>query len=706
MACFFAVGFVFFIMPCMVSASSSYPSDQAVTDQGVVFTKSAAWRDQTHAGGDYGAEISLKVENAEPAGRVPVDVAVILCSSPGLNNPNCTHPSHKNLREDISPGVKEILDRDWDSLYVSQLPDSTNFMDSNIKNLDPEEFVVKVTVNGVDGYLCPIFIYTQENGAEYKEKYRKRSNWGFVTQNPVSVSNRVTLHLEENDKAVGQAIKNSASDNGIYTLNLSGKSGAAANCTNGAAIATLSAKNFVDIVLRNHSRNNISLIPYGVYTPYPDPVFTSEKNTLYSQIEEAYEQSRSYRPSKDVFQSAKEVLDKQTSGRPKAVVFLTDYYIRNDNSRDDAIAIAGEMRAQGIPVYVMGYGVTDADYIQRLLKPFAFDYDRDHPEADCDYLIKINRSDYGLKEGIETIAQRISGQETNLTFTDYISEYFQVDRTQLPSNFQVQEEIVTDGSSGKTLEKVIIDVKTSDVTQNPMSVKIPVTLKEPYRTSSDYLNTNYIFQLGGRKGAEACFWDSAGTYRNIGGGVDSPYLQPLVSVTPSITPDPDVKTAKLTFDLQGGNPPQGQKLDPVTVAVGTKISEAPGYSLVPIRDNYVFDGWFKEPECVNSVGITLMPDQATTIYAKWTLVEAEDLKKDPTPTPNKNAVVTPSQENTTPSPEKTTVNQNPGKTHARTAVKTGDMTRGPLLYLLLCGAAVIFVTVVSIVIVGRRKHKM
>ena len=78
------------------------------------------------------------------------------------------------------------------------------------------------------------------------------------------------------------------------------------------------------------------------------------------------------------------------------------------------------------------------------------------------------------------------------------------------------------------------------------------------------------------------------------------------------------KVNMLSYDLQGGTGPDGDEIKPEALAVDVLISSAKGYQLTPVKEGFVFGGWYLEKECINPVGDTRMPDADKTIYAKWT----------------------------------------------------------------------------------------
>jgi len=66
----------------------------------------------------------------------------------------------------------------------------------------------------------------------------------------------------------------------------------------------------------------------------------------------------------------------------------------------------------------------------------------------------------------------------------------------------------------------------------------------------------------------------------------------------------------ITFDSNGGG-----SIDSITQASGTTIL-APA---APSRVGYVFDGWYIDSELINAYTFTTMPNEDTTLYAKWSL---------------------------------------------------------------------------------------
>lgn len=68
------------------------------------------------------------------------------------------------------------------------------------------------------------------------------------------------------------------------------------------------------------------------------------------------------------------------------------------------------------------------------------------------------------------------------------------------------------------------------------------------------------------------------------------------------------KTFTVTFDMQG----HGEQVPPQEVQAGSS-AEKPG---TPTESGWTFDGWYKEPECINAYqGEPVFSD--ITLYAKW-----------------------------------------------------------------------------------------
>ena len=80
-------------------------------------------------------------------------------------------------------------------------------------------------------------------------------------------------------------------------------------------------------------------------------------------------------------------------------------------------------------------------------------------------------------------------------------------------------------------------------------------------------------------------------------------------------------TYKLTFDAKGGN-----DVTPKNVTYGELFGELP----VPVREGYVFMGWFDAQELTQYDATTrLDKDEDLTLYAKWTLCDHKSSTKQP-----------------------------------------------------------------------------
>ncbi|NLA10727.1 MAG: InlB B-repeat-containing protein, partial [Firmicutes bacterium] len=66
----------------------------------------------------------------------------------------------------------------------------------------------------------------------------------------------------------------------------------------------------------------------------------------------------------------------------------------------------------------------------------------------------------------------------------------------------------------------------------------------------------------------------------------------------------------VTFDSQGGS-----KVNPVEAADNSTITEP----AAPVREGYIFGGWYKEKECKNAWDFASnVVTEDMTLYAKWT----------------------------------------------------------------------------------------
>ena len=71
----------------------------------------------------------------------------------------------------------------------------------------------------------------------------------------------------------------------------------------------------------------------------------------------------------------------------------------------------------------------------------------------------------------------------------------------------------------------------------------------------------------------------------------------------------------VTFDTQGGGP----SIPPQSVYYGEKVTKPDD----PVKEGYVFDGWYREPECINPWDFENYEVwEAFTLYAKWTKVSS------------------------------------------------------------------------------------
>lgn len=615
LACILTAIIVITGMVKVLDAEEAYPSRQSITQREGKFTKSVSWKDNSHSNGNYRAEITLTAADADYKRHQPVDAVVLMSRSVHMFSPSCSNPVHETIKAEESNAVKKDLDDHWDASYGSRLPDITGLSSADMAGKKAGDFLTKENVAGKSGYLMPLKIYTKESGNNYVDNFKKRDNWVFVTPNADDPSSRIGLHLGEKKEAVA-GFRGYTTVEGIYELAETGKTGMEAGCSSGSAIAALGAESFVQTILKNDANSRIALIPYGDKVDSGEPSFINDENALLNQIEQTYEVSDGYVNTQAAFEAAGKVLEKDISGNRKAVIFLTDGSIKNDNTFDDAVKIAEGFRNQGIETYVMGYRVDDTELIHKFLLPFAFDYNTENPNGDCEYYIDTNKSNYGLNDGYKKIAEKLT--ENNLYFTDYISEYFEVDKQKADPSLVVEDVAVTAIPDDITVQRVTVKVPVSEMKSNTVKVQIPIKLKDGYKDSKEFLNTNYIFpDADSGKGAKLEFLSSEGN--SVIMELDSVYLQP-----DSTSPPPEITEAWLEFDLRGGKAPDGISFESVLMPVGTKISEASNYQAKPVMKGYEFGGWYLDKACKNEVGDEVMPAKNITIYAKWTEIKPDE----------------------------------------------------------------------------------
>lgn len=620
LACILAAVLLTTGMVNVLEAEEAYPARQSITHEWGSLTKSVSWEDQSHSNENYRAEITLNASDLNYEEFKAVDVALLISNSDNMFMPSCDSAGHQTLKADNSANVQSALDYLLGNIEV---PDIEGLGSAQLKEKAVSEFMISTKIGDNEGYIMPIHIYSIEDGPDYITKYKERDNWCFVTASPTEPDDGHTLHVGKDGEFAAELRGFDASPGRLEWVS-TGKAGMKAGCNSGSAIATKSAEAFVDTLLTNAPDSFVALIPYADKLNSNEAKFVADKEILFKQIEEAYAAPGGAVQTEAPFEEAKKVIEKDTGEAQKVAVFLTDSSIKNDNTRENAVKIAEGFRNQEIVTYIMGYGVTDTETINNYLKPFAFDYLEANPEGDCRYYIDTNNSDTGLEDGYKKIIGEL--MDNPLIFTDYISEYFEVDKENADSELIVEDVTVSGISEQKQVQKVTVAVPASKVKSKSAQVKIPIKLKEEYKDSKEFLNTNHIFpDSENKKAAKVEFASPEGISRSL--EVDSVYLQPDAA-----DPTPDITEAWLEFNLQGGRAPAGISFESVLLNVGTKISEASDYQATPIKPGYEFGGWYLEKECINPVGDTRMPDADKTIYAKWKPEEKkpEDEPKDET----------------------------------------------------------------------------
>lgn len=599
-------------MEVFVCAKDTYPNTQSVKNtDGVALTKSAVWQDEKHTDNNYNAVITLKAENLPEVKREPVDVVLMLSSSVYMSSPECSNPSHLDYRIEVDEAQNKLLTDNWESKYQPLLPDETKFTDAEIFQMNSKEFIVPATVGSVQGYLVPIGIYTKESADDLK-RFRKRDNWHFAVKNPIQSNiafESRRLHMGEKGDVINEVIHNPFYPSAFpqYTFESAGKQGAQFGCNSGRGIGTYSAKQFVDIILKADKENRVALIPYADKAEVKASAFSSKKAELDKVVEDTYSRRGGNTNANLPFQKAVEVMRQDNVGNRQFAFFESDGSVVYDTTLAEAGKAAAELRNSGIQTYAAGYRLDDQRSYQ-YLEPFAYDYNPEKPSTSKYVLSTEKDGAYGISFAMEAAAKAIVEKGTALTIKDYISEYFELDKTGLPANATVTQERVQGAGGERNVQKVTVQIPASELEKKTeVSIALPVTLKKEYQNAREFLNTNHIF-ADGSKGASIAYELPDGKQRVL--AVDSPYLQPDASV-------PEIKYAELSYDLQGGEAKDGENFDAEQIEVGTKVAEASGYKKAPVKKGYLFGGWYLEPECTNPAGSYTMSESNTTIYAKW-----------------------------------------------------------------------------------------
>lgn len=110
---------------------------------------------------------------------------------------------------------------------------------------------------------------------------------------------------------------------------------------------------------------------------------------------------------------------------------------------------------------------------------------------------------------------------------------------------------------------------------------------------------------------------------------DDPTPNPTPVPDPEPVPNPDPATVSIMFSANGGNG------TPATIdgVAGTSTAGKTWPSLIPLKQGYVFNGWYTAP--VGGTHVTALPatfpTTHTTYYAQW--IKADDTGHDPVPEP-------------------------------------------------------------------------
>lgn len=80
----------------------------------------------------------------------------------------------------------------------------------------------------------------------------------------------------------------------------------------------------------------------------------------------------------------------------------------------------------------------------------------------------------------------------------------------------------------------------------------------------------------------------------------------------------ETETCMISFNTNGGN-----DIEPVSVEKGNTITGLP----TPVKDGFVFDGWFTDDACTNSFDESMVIASDMTLYAKWKSEVDDTVKK-------------------------------------------------------------------------------
>ena len=110
---------------------------------------------------------------------------------------------------------------------------------------------------------------------------------------------------------------------------------------------------------------------------------------------------------------------------------------------------------------------------------------------------------------------------------------------------------------------------------------------------------------------------------------DDPTPNPTPVPDPEPVPNPDPATVSIMFSANGGNGTPAN----IDGVAGTSTAGKTWPSLIPLKQGYVFNGWYTAP--VGGTHVTALPatfpTTHTTYYAQW--IKADDTGHDPVPEP-------------------------------------------------------------------------
>lgn len=518
-------------------ADDNYPVHTTNTDaNGITMTNTIKWRDDSHANNNYTADLDITINGLTDTKvyNEPIDVQVIHDISSSMDY-KCYAENHytfgykklvssafetTELYEDIKPYINEQLNELLSSKQVTgkddwiKVPEGTK--DRYGKNFsDDAYFVPKVSFYKLLEEISPLdyeyyFYVVDEPKPSAEAEQDEYSFW--VNYFHASKDENGKFHTLSTAEDPTQPKRVSFDNFNRYT-----------SIDLGCKTYTTTAYKLLSKLgsdLYNASPDtHMSITSFSTDVQYTSP-FADNENLFSGYIKEAFNKTSGSTNYEAGFVQGRENLDAHTDNdaRKKVIIFISDgrpnYSLDeqgniadsfNDDDFTRLMSLTDDIKASGTEIYTVGYCIsptTNNNYLKPLATDDSHAYFREPGRLDD--MVEI----YGLiKEKV------ITETYIKATINNTISEYYEVDKNNLPAGVSVIEEEKESSNGTKRLVQTIkYNVRTEDLGEDGINkVTVPVILKEQYRNTTNYYPINDDLL----DGSTALYEKKDGTKQNI-----------------------------------------------------------------------------------------------------------------------------------------------------------------------------------------------